>query len=95
MKTNVRTTAVSILLVTAALFGAFVSRAADPIRVMLLDGESAGNYHQWKLVTPVLKKQLDALKDGANQVTVLTERKDINEIGTGGIMGPVAIYRER
>ena len=70
MKTNVRTTAVSILLVTAALFGAFVSRAADPIRVMLLDGESAGNYHQWKLVTPVLKKQLD--ETGLFQVEVVT-----------------------
>ena len=70
MKTNVRTTAVSILLVTAGLLGAFVSRAADPIRVMLLDGESAGNYHQWKLVTPVLKKQLD--ETGLFQVDVVT-----------------------
>ena len=26
---------------------------------MILDGESAGSYHQWRLVTPVLKKQLD------------------------------------
>ncbi|NQU11456.1 DUF4838 domain-containing protein [bacterium] len=36
-----------------------------------------------------------ALKDGANQVTVMCERRDLNEIGTGGIMGPVAVYRER
>ena len=34
-------------------------RAAGPIRVMLLDGESAGTYHQWRLTTPVLKKELD------------------------------------
>ena len=70
MKVTFRTTAVSILLVTAGLLGAFVSRAADPIRVMLLDGESAGNYHQWKLVTPVLKKQLD--ETGLFQVDVVT-----------------------
>ncbi|HTG74544.1 MAG TPA: hypothetical protein VMB70_12280, partial [Terriglobia bacterium] len=70
MKLTFRTTAVSILLVTAGLLGAFVSRAADPIRVMLLDGESAGNYHQWKLVTPVLKKQLD--ETGLFQVDVVT-----------------------
>ena len=70
MKVTFRTTAVSILLVTAGLLGAFVSRAADPIRVMLLDGESAGTYHQWKLVTPVLKKQLD--ETGLFQVDVVT-----------------------
>jgi hypothetical protein len=37
----------------------------------------------------------DTIKDGANQLTILTERKDMNEVGTGGLMGPVAIYRER
>ena len=36
-----------------------VSHAAGPIRVMLLDGESGGPYHKWKLVTPVLQKQLE------------------------------------
>jgi hypothetical protein len=34
-------------------------RVAAPIRVMILDGESGGPYHQWKLVTAVLKKELD------------------------------------
>jgi len=34
-------------------------RAAAPIRVMILDGESAGAYHKWKSTTPVLKKMLD------------------------------------
>src|SRR4051794_36903028 len=33
--------------------------AAAPIRVMLLDGESAGAYHKWRLTTPVLRKELD------------------------------------
>src|SRR5258705_332721 len=35
------------------------ARAAVPIRVMLLDGESAGSYHKWRATTPVLKKELD------------------------------------
>jgi hypothetical protein len=34
-------------------------RAAAPIRVMLLDGESAGTYHKWRQTSPVLKKELD------------------------------------
>ena len=33
--------------------------AADPIRVMLLDGESAGTYHKWQQTTPVLQRQLE------------------------------------
>ena len=32
--------------------------AANPIRVMLLDGQSGGAYHAWQLTTPVLKKEL-------------------------------------
>src|SRR5437868_14022881 len=43
---------------------------AGPIRVMLLDGESAGTYHAWKSTTPVLKKQLD--ETGLFQVDVVT-----------------------
>jgi hypothetical protein len=57
-------------LVGALLLAAFVSRAATPIRVMILDGESAGTYHQWQIVTPVLKKQLD--ETGLFQVDVVT-----------------------
>lgn len=33
--------------------------AAPPIRVMLLDGESAGTYHAWRETTPVLKAELE------------------------------------
>lgn len=33
--------------------------AAAPIRVMLLDGESAGPYHDWRATTPVLKAELE------------------------------------
>jgi type 1 glutamine amidotransferase len=43
----------------AAFFGALVTRAAAPISVMILDGESGGTYHDWQRVTPVLKKMLD------------------------------------
>ena len=33
--------------------------AAAPIRVLILDGESGGTYHDWQRVTPVLRKMLD------------------------------------
>src|SRR6516165_8689944 len=45
-------------------------RAAAPIRVMLLDGESAGAYHKWRVTTPVLKKELD--ETGLFEVDVVT-----------------------
>jgi uncharacterized protein len=45
-------------------------RAAPPIRVMLLDGESAGAYHKWRVTTPVLKKELD--ETGLFEVDVVT-----------------------
>src|SRR5215469_9770802 len=44
--------------------------AADLIPVMLLDGESAGTYHDWKATTPVLKKVLE--ETGLFQVEVVT-----------------------
>src|ERR1700683_2583652 len=43
---------------------------AAPIRVMLLDGESAGTYHAWRQTTPVLKKELE--EAGVFHVEVLT-----------------------
>ena len=49
---------------------ALSSQSAAPIRVMILDGESAGAYHRWQVVTPVLKKQLD--ETGLFQVDVVT-----------------------
>jgi hypothetical protein len=33
--------------------------SAAPIPLMLLDGESAGPYHDWKSITPVLKRELE------------------------------------
>ncbi len=48
----------------------FEARAAGPIQVMLLDGESAGSYHAWQVTTPVLKKELE--ETGLFQVEVVT-----------------------
>ncbi|HUK33435.1 MAG TPA: ThuA domain-containing protein [Vicinamibacterales bacterium] len=45
-------------------------KAATPIRVMLLDGESAGPYHKWRLTSPVLKRVLD--ETGLFTVDVVT-----------------------
>jgi len=37
----------------------------------------------------------DMVKAGENQFTVLCERTNLDELGTGGLMGPVIIYREK
>ncbi len=42
----------------------------SPIRVLLLDGQSAGPYHNWPLTTSVLKKELE--DSGRFRVTVAT-----------------------
>src|SRR5579871_5702679 len=57
-------------LVVVVLSAACICFAADPIPVMLLDGESAGAYHKWALITPVLKKQLE--ETGLFRVDVVT-----------------------
>jgi type 1 glutamine amidotransferase len=59
---------VSALAVVAALTGSL--RAASPIAVMLLDGESGGTYHDWQHTTPVLKQMLD--ETGLFATTVVT-----------------------
>jgi type 1 glutamine amidotransferase len=53
-----------LVLCAAALAG------AAPIRVMLLDGQSGGPYHDWRATTPVMKKQLE--QTGLFQVDVVT-----------------------
>ena len=62
------------LLLPAALVAIFgvssVSSAADPVHVMLLDGESGGTYHKWALISPLLKKQLE--ETGLFQVEIVT-----------------------
>ena len=60
-----------LLLGTAMMAGlARAGAQAKPIPVMLLDGESAGLYHNWRLTTPVLKKELE--DTGLFAVTVVT-----------------------
>jgi len=44
--------------------------AKAPIRVLLLDGQSAGTFHNWKMTTPILRKELE--ESGLFAVTVLT-----------------------
>ena len=60
----------SLLLPAAFVALCGVSLAADPIRVMLLDGESGGPYHKWSLISPLLKKQLE--ETGLFQVEIVT-----------------------
>jgi hypothetical protein len=57
-------------LLSAFLFAASASASAAPIQVLLLDGQSAGLFHNWKLTTPILKKELE--ETGLFQVTVVT-----------------------
>jgi uncharacterized protein len=53
-----------LLCCTTAAFG------APHIRVLLLDGESAGTYHNWRVTTPILKNELE--ETGLFDVTVAT-----------------------
>jgi hypothetical protein len=57
------------------------------------DGQTAAEFNGYML--PASWDISAAVQAGANQVSILCERRDVNEIGTGGIMGPVVIYRER
>jgi uncharacterized protein len=52
------------------LLGGTAAHAAGPIPVAILDGESAGTYHNWRLTTPVLKRELE--ETGLFAVTVIT-----------------------
>ncbi len=56
--------------IVAIALAVVCARAASPIRVMLLDGESAGSYHKWRATTPLLKKELD--ETGLFAVEVVT-----------------------
>jgi type 1 glutamine amidotransferase len=49
---------------------AIATSYAAPIKVMLLDGQSGGPYHDWKATTPVMKKELEST--GLFQVDVVT-----------------------
>jgi len=67
---------IAILLVTVwstALWAAPGTSKADPIPVLLVDGQSGGPYHAWQLTTVVLKKELEDA--GIFNVTVATSPK--------------------
>jgi len=59
---------------------ASLPRAAERIPVMLLDGESGGPYHQWKVTTQVLKKVLE--ETGLFEVEVVTAPATTGELTT-------------
>jgi len=61
--------AITLIFLSALLY-AIAGVAASPLRVMILDGESAGPYHAWQLTTPVLRRQLE--ETGLFQVDVVT-----------------------
>lgn len=52
------------------LFFATAHAATRPIHVLLLDGESAGPYHNWQVTTPILVNELE--ETGLFEVTVAT-----------------------
>jgi type 1 glutamine amidotransferase len=58
------------LLATLSLHDASQAAPKSPIRVMLLDGQSAGPYHNWRLTTPILRRELE--ETGLFAVTVVT-----------------------
>ncbi len=59
------------VVVAGVLLSARAARAGSaPIRVAIVDGESAGTYHNWRLTTPVLKRELE--ETGLFEVTVIT-----------------------
>jgi uncharacterized protein len=59
------------VLLAGALLGARAAHAGSaPIRVAIIDGQSGGAYHNWRLTTPVLKKELE--ETGLFSVTVIT-----------------------
>src|ERR1039458_3165770 len=60
--------------------GHVMDHGSGLIKVMILDGQSAGIYHNWRLTTPVLKKELE--ETGLFSVTALrSEERRIGEEG--------------
>jgi uncharacterized protein len=59
-----------LLLAGAAILAPDTAKAAAPIPIMILDGQSGGPYHDWSHVTPVLQKEL--AEAGLFQIDVVT-----------------------
>ena len=66
------------LIALIQLFAPLTATAA--IRVMILDGQSGGPYHDWERVTPVLRKELEAT--GLFQVDVVTAPQSGGDFST-------------
>lgn len=60
----------SAVFMSASLLWSCASAAQGPIRVLLLDGQSAGLFHNWRATTPVLKMELE--ETGLFVVTVIS-----------------------
>ncbi len=58
------------ILFSALCLSALPAWGAPLIHVMILDGESAGAYHNWSAITPVIKKELEEV--GLFAVEVVT-----------------------
>ncbi len=58
------------ILIALLLCVSMANAASRRISVMLLDGESAGPYHNWQVTTPILKKELE--ETGLFDVSVVT-----------------------
>lgn len=58
------------LILISAVFAERGMNAAAPIRVMLIDGDSAGAYHDWRGTSPALEMMLK--ETGLFEVTVVT-----------------------
>ncbi|HEV2325128.1 MAG TPA: ThuA domain-containing protein [Terracidiphilus sp.] len=67
------------ILASTVLFAIAPFAGAAQIRVMILDGESAGPYHNWRLTTPVLKEELE--ETGLFAVTVVTAPPSSTDLG--------------
>ena len=44
---------------------------------------------------PATFEVIEVLRPGDNQITILCERGWLNELGSGGLMGPVVVFREK
>ena len=60
--------------------------------------DDKGKNHEW-LVGFNIPMSLEitgaVAPEGVNQIAVLCIRKNLNEIGTGGLLGPVLVYAQR
>jgi uncharacterized protein len=59
-----------LVIAVVLLWAKTASAGGSRIRVAIVDGQSAGAYHNWRLTTPVLKMELE--ETGLFEVTVIT-----------------------